>query len=171
MRYYSQGRAPTVLKFLCVAVVALTVWSGSAFAVQPDEILKDPALESRARALSQELRCMVCQNQSIDDSDAPLAKDLRVLVRERLSAGDSDNEVIDFLVVRYGEFVLLKPRVTAHTLLLWLAPFAALLIGGWGVIAFIRRRASGSEAAEAPRQLTPAEQSRVTELLKDSGQS
>lgn len=171
MRYYSQGWAPAGLKFLCAAVVALTVWSGSAFAVQPDEILKDPALESRARTLSQELRCMVCQNQSIDDSDAPLAKDLRVLVRERLSAGDSDNQVIDFLVARYGEFVLLKPRVTAHTLLLWLAPFAALLIGGWGVVAFIRRRGRGSEAAEVSPQLTPAEQSRVAELLKESGRS
>jgi cytochrome c-type biogenesis protein CcmH len=138
-----------------------------ALAVQPDEILKDPALESRARALSQELRCMVCQNQSIDDSDAPLAKDLRVLVRERLSAGDSDNQVIDFLVARYGEFVLLKPRVTAHTLLLWLAPFAALLIGGWGVIAFIRRRGNESQTAQGQEQLTPAEQSRVAELLKE----
>ena len=150
-------------------VLALSLLGVPALAVQPDEILKDPALESRARALSQELRCMVCQNQSIDDSDAPLAKDLRVLVRERLSAGDSDNQVIDFLVARYGEFVLLKPRVTAHTLLLWLAPFAALLIGGWGVIAFIRRRGSGS--ADAAQQLTPAEQSRVAELLKEPGQS
>ena len=114
---------------------------------------------------------MVCQNQSIDDSDAPLAKDLRVLVRERLSAGDSDNQVIDFLVARYGEFVLLKPRVTAHTLLLWLAPFAALLIGGAGVIAFIRRRGDESQTARAQEQLTPAEQSRVAELLKESGQS
>ena len=152
-------------------VLALSLLSAPALAVQPDEILKDPVLESRARTLSQELRCMVCQNQSIDDSDAPLAKDLRVLVRERLSAGDSDNQVIDFLVARYGEFVLLKPRVTAHTLLLWLAPFAALLIGGWGAIAFIRRRVTGSEAAEAPPQLTPAEQSRVAELLKEPGQS
>src|SRR3954470_16615115 len=99
-----------------------------AFAVHPDEILKDPVLEARARTLSQELRCMVCQNQSIDDSDAPLARDLRVLVRERLTAGDSDGQVIDFLVARYGEFVLLKPRVSAHTLLLWLAPFAVLVI-------------------------------------------
>jgi len=150
-------------------VLALSLLGAPALAVQPDEILKDPALEARARTLSQELRCMVCQNQSIDDSDAPLAKDLRVLVRERLSAGDSDNQVIDFLVARYGEFVLLKPRVSAQTLLLWLAPFAALLIGGWGVIAFIRRRGRGSEAAEAPPQLTPAEQSRVAELLKEPG--
>ena len=153
---------------LAIALL-LSLLGVPALAVQPDEILKDPALESRARSLSQELRCMVCQNQSIDDSDAPLAKDLRVLVRERLSAGDSDNQVIDFLVARYGEFVLLKPRVTAHTLLLWLAPFAALLIGGWGVIAFIRRHGSRSEIAEAPPQLTPAEQSRVAELLKEPG--
>ena len=93
-----------------------------AVAVQPDEILSDPALEARARALSKELRCMVCQNQSIDDSDAPLARDLRLLVRERLKAGDSDAQVIDFLVARYGEFVLLKPRFTSHTALLWLMP-------------------------------------------------
>ena len=152
-------------------VLALSLLSAPALAVQPDEILKDPALESRARTLSPELRCMVCQNQSIDDSDAPLAKDLRVLVRERLSAGDSDNQVIDFLVARYGEFVLLKPRVTAHTLLLWLAPFAALLIGGCGVIAFIRRRGNESQMARAQEQLTPAEQSRVAELLKEPGQS
>ncbi|MEA2880023.1 MAG: cytochrome c-type biosis protein CcmH [Hyphomicrobiales bacterium] len=149
----------------------MSLLGAPALAVQPDEILKDAALESRARALSQELRCMVCQNQSIDDSDAPLAKDLRVLVRERLSAGDSDNQVIDFLVARYGEFVLLKPRVTAHTLLLWLAPFAALVIGGWGVVAFVRRRDNESQTAPVQEQLTPAEQSRVAELLKESGQS
>src|SRR5262245_24804739 len=91
-----------------------------ALAVQPDEVLADPALEARARVLSKELRCMVCQNQSIDDSDAPLARDLRILVRERLQAGDSDQRVIDFLVARYGEFVLLKPRLSWHTALLWL---------------------------------------------------
>ena len=101
-------------------------------AVQPDEILADAALEGRARALSKELRCMVCQNQSIDDSDAPLARDLRVLVRERLQAGDSDRQVIDFLVARYGEFVLLKPRFSLHTALLWLGPLAVLLIGAFG---------------------------------------
>jgi len=146
----------------------LSLWlNAPALALQPDEILKDSALELRARALSQELRCMVCQNQSIDDSDAPLAKDLRVLVRERLSAGDSDNQVIDFLVARYGEFVLLRPRVTAHTLLLWLAPWAALFIGGWGLIAFLRRRVRENETVPANGQLTPAEQSRVAELLKD----
>jgi cytochrome c-type biogenesis protein CcmH len=154
--------------FACL-VLALALFGAPALAVQPDEILKDPALESRARALSQELRCMVCQNQSIDDSDAPLAKDLRVLVRERLTAGDSDGQVIDFLVARYGEFVLLKPRFSAHTLLLWLAPFAAVLIGGWGLIIFLRRRGSGMDTARAQEQLTPAEQSRVAELLKEPG--
>ena len=154
-----------------LATALLALWlSAPAFAVQPDEILKDPALEARARALSQELRCMVCQNQSIDDSDAPLAKDLRVLVRERLSAGESDKQVIDFMVARYGEFVLLKPRVSAHTLLLWLAPFAALVIGGLGLIVFLRRRASEAET-RTQEQLTPAEQSRVAELLKEPGQS
>ena len=148
---------------------ALLLLIGPALAVQPDEILKDPALESRARTLSQELRCMVCQNQSIDDSDAPLAKDLRVLVRERLTSGDSDRQVIDFLVARYGEFVLLKPRFSMHTLLLWLAPFAAVIIGGWGLIAFMRRRTSKADTS-AQEQLTPAEQARVAELLKESAQ-
>ena len=153
---------------LAIVLVAMAL-GGPALAVQPDEILKDPALEGRARVLSQELRCMVCQNQSIDDSDAPLAKDLRVLVRERLSAGDSDRQVIDFLVARYGEFVLLKPRLSMHTLLLWLAPFAAVVLGGWTLMSFLRRRASGAEAARAQEQLSPAEQARVTELLKESG--
>jgi cytochrome c-type biogenesis protein CcmH len=158
-----------VRRALSWVVLALWLTSMPALAVQPDEVLKDPALEARARALSQELRCMVCQNQSIDDSDAPLAKDLRVLVRERLSAGDSDSQVIDFLVARYGEFVLLKPRLGMHTLLLWLAPFAAVILGGWTLAAFLRRRANGAEAARAQEQLSPTEQARVAELLKESG--
>jgi len=111
-----------------------------ALAVQPDEILADQVLEARARALSKELRCMVCQNQSIDDSAAPLARDLRVLVRERLTGGDSDQQVLNFLVDRYGEFVLLKPRLSWHTALLWLAPFTVVLLGAWGLIALLRRR-------------------------------
>ena len=115
-----------------------------AHALAPGEALPDPALEARARALSQELRCMVCQNQSIDDSDADLAKDLRRLVRERLVAGDSDRGVLDFIVARYGEFVLLRPVVAPHTLLLWAAPFLALLAGIAGVL-LVRRR-SGAEA-------------------------
>src|SRR5436189_4999303 len=111
-----------------VFVAALAAVSPS-FAVQPDEILSDSALETRARTLTKELRCMVCQNQSIDDSDAPLARDLRLLVRERLQAGDSNQKVIDFLVARYGEFVLLRPRFSAHTAILWLTPIGILLIG------------------------------------------
>jgi cytochrome c-type biogenesis protein CcmH len=147
-----------------LAVIALLcLLAAPAVAVQPDEILKDPALEARARALSQELRCMVCQNQSIDDSDAPLAKDLRVLVRERLTAGDSDRQVIDFLVARYGEFVLLRPRLNAHTLLLWVAPFAAIIAGAIGLIMFLRRRRAEEPAAA---MLSAEEQRRIAELLE-----
>lgn len=125
-----------------LALFAALVFSASAFAVQPGEVLKDPALERRAREISAELRCLVCQNQSIDDSDAQLAKDLRLLVRERLVAGDSDEQVRDFLVQRYGEFVLLKPTFGAHTLLLWLTPALVLLLGGIGAYAFLRRQQS-----------------------------
>src|SRR5262247_4159319 len=102
-------------RFAAITLLLATITLSSSLAVQPDEILKDPALEARARGLSRELRCMVCQNQSIDDSEAPLAKDLRVLVRERLTAGDSDPQVLDFLVARYGEFVLLRPRFEWYT--------------------------------------------------------
>src|SRR5207253_2722436 len=110
-------------------------------------------------------RCMVCQNQSIDDSDAPLAKDLRVLVRERLTAGDSDSQVIDFLVARYGEFVLLKPRFSLHTLLLWLAPFGVLIIAGAAFFAAWRRNRTTPEAAEP--KLTADEEARLAALVKD----
>ena len=152
-------------RILASVILALLLVSGPALAVQPDEILKDPALEGRARALSQELRCMVCQNQSIDDSDAPLAKDLRVLVRERLSAGDSDRQVIDFLVARYGEFVLLKPRFGVHTLLLWLAPLAVLVIAAFGFLAAGRRAKAPSASAES--KLTAEEEARLAALVKD----
>src|SRR6476469_8496496 len=127
------------LLLITALVACLPAW-----AVQPDEVLSDPKLESRARALSKELRCMVCQNQSIDDSDAPLARDLRLLVRERIAAGDSDSKVIDFLVARYGEFVLLKPRFNPHTLLLWLVPPLALLGGGLALWHYGRRREGSS---------------------------
>src|SRR5207244_10239953 len=119
-------------------------WSGCLLlaapvhAVQPDEVLADAALEARARNLSRELRCMVCQNQSIDDSDAPLARDLRILVRERLKAGDSDAQVLDFLVARYGQFVLLKPRLGWDTALLWGAPAGVLLVGGLAIVMALR---------------------------------
>jgi cytochrome c-type biogenesis protein CcmH len=142
--------------------------SSGALAVQPDEILPDATLETRARVLSKELRCMVCQNQSIDDSDAPLARDLRVLVRERLQAGDSDHQVIDFLVSRYGEFVLLKPRFSPHTALLWLGPAAILLIGALALFLGFRRSRAGSAAApaESPK-LTAAEAARLSEILRN----
>ena len=115
-----------------------------AFAVQPDEMLKDPALEARARAISAQLRCLVCQNQSIDDSDAPLAKDLRLLLREQLTAGKTDAETIGFIVDRYGEYVLLRPRFEGRTLILWLAPFAVLLVAGLALV-FRRRPVAGAE--------------------------
>src|ERR1700757_114341 len=129
-----------------------------ASAVQPDEILSDPAVEARARALSKELRCMVCQNESIDDSDAPLAHDLRVLVRERLQAGDTDAQVLDFLVARYGEFVLLKPRLSWRTSILWGLPSGLLLTGiALLAVAAIRRRTRMREPAT---DLSAAEQAR-----------
>src|SRR4030081_3205977 len=110
------------MRWLSLVVLFLSLSGTAALARQPHEVVKDPALEARARALSQELRCMVCQNQSIDDSDAPLARDLRILVRERLSAGDSDNSVRAFLTTRYGDFILLKPPLKRETVLLWLGP-------------------------------------------------
>jgi cytochrome c-type biogenesis protein CcmH len=111
-------------------------------AVQVDEILPDPALEARARAISQDLRCMVCQNQSIDDSEAPLARDLRLLVRERLKAGDNDTQVVDFMVARYGEFVLLKPRISWHTAILWGAPLTILIAGLFAIGFSVLRRSA-----------------------------
>jgi cytochrome c-type biogenesis protein CcmH len=160
LSHWLAAAAVKAIGFLMAAVPAR--------AVQPDEILKDTALESRARTLSQELRCMVCQNQSIDDSDAPLARDLRILVRERLTAGDSDGQVIDFLVARYGEFVLLKPRLSWHTALLWLAPFTVVLLGAWGLIALLRRRGTDGAPETVQAPLSAAEQARVSELLESS---
>jgi cytochrome c-type biogenesis protein CcmH len=158
------------LQLFCLIGLMLTTIP-HASAVQPDEVLADPALEARARILSKELRCMVCQNQSIDDSDAPLARDLRLLVRERLVAGDTDAQVLDFLVARYGEFVLLKPRLSAHTVLLWLMPALVFLIGVLAIVGTWRRyrRSANSvrETAEAPK-LTPAEEARLAELTRGS---
>jgi cytochrome c-type biogenesis protein CcmH len=156
------------LKQLLAGLVAVTVMMGlpAAYAVQPDEIMADPVKELRARDLSRELRCMVCQNQSIDDSEAPLARDLRLLVRERIAAGDSDAQVIDFLVARYGEFVLLKPRVNQHTLLLWLVPPLALLGGGFAMWRYSRRRPkSGDDPDESVVRLTADEQARLERLM------
>ena len=136
-------------------------FGGAALAVAPDEVLRDPALEQRARAISAELRCVVCQNQSIDDSDAPLARDLRVLVRERLKAGSSDADVRSFVVQRYGEFVLLRPPVGWHTALLWLGPVIVIMLASAGLFLARRRRPL---TAEAP--LTPDEEARIRAIEK-----
>jgi cytochrome c-type biogenesis protein CcmH len=151
---------------LALTIVAAMAASTSVLAVQPDEIMSDPVKEARARDLSRELRCMVCQNQSIDDSEAPLARDLRLLVRERIAAGDSDAQVIDFLVARYGEFVLLKPRLNSHTWLLWFLTPLALGAGGIALWAHGRRRArSGGEQDDALSSLTPDEEARINRLI------
>ena len=156
------------MRQLCLIIALLTFAAvPCAIAVEPDEVLSDAALEARARALSKELRCMVCQNQSIDDSEAPLARDLRILVRERLQTGDSDRQVIDFLVARYGEFVLLRPRLSWHTAVLWLGPAAMLLIGGCAVLVLARRyRANSAAAAEGQQGLTAAETARLSDILR-----
>ena len=151
--------------FALAGLVLPLLASWSVRAVEPNEMLADPALETRARALSKELRCMVCQNESIDDSGAPLAHDLRVLVRERLKAGDSDAQILDFLVARYGEFVLLKPRLSWHTAALWGLPPAALLFGTAMLVLVVKRRRPG--AAGQAANLTPAEEARLAELLRD----
>ena len=143
-------------------VIAMVLSAAPAFAVNPDEVLADPALEARARAISAELRCMVCQNQSIDDSNAELAKDLRLLVRERITDGDSDEQVLNYIVSRYGEFVLLKPRFSLRTLLLWGAPVLLILAGGVSLIVFARKRAGKPTGSK----LTAEEQARLAELLE-----
>ncbi|MBI1172215.1 cytochrome C biogenesis protein CcdA [bacterium] len=144
-------------------VLSLIVMAGPALAVRPDEMLPDPAEEARARALSQGLRCLVCRNESIDDSDADLAHDLRVLLRDRIKAGDTDQQAVDYIVARYGEFVLLKPTTSGGNLILWLAGPAALLAGAALAFAALRRRAGAPEAAG----LSPEDQARLAALLKD----
>ena len=150
------------MRALPLVLAGLLALSAPAWAVQPNEVLKNPALEQRARQISSGLRCLVCQNQSIDDSDAPLARDLRILVRERLTAGDSDNAVIDFVVARYGDFVLLRPPMNARTLALWAAPFLIVLFGAL----FLWRRRNRA-AATAGAALTADEQRRLDDLLRD----
>ncbi len=148
-----------------LANILLVGFAGAAGAVEPGERLADPVLEARARALSQELRCLVCQNESIDDSHADLAHDLRVLLRERLTAGDTDPQVIDFLVSRYGQFVLLRPPVEPATYALWFGPAAVLALGAIGVGAYLRRRHAELSAGPAP--LTTAERLRLEDLLRE----
>jgi cytochrome c-type biogenesis protein CcmH len=163
------------MKHIALAFLLALSWplswpSSLSAAVQPDEVLTNPALETRARVLSQQLRCMVCQNESIDESDAPLARDLRVLVRERLQAGDSDAQILDFLVARYGEFVLLRPRLSWRTAALWGLPPGLLLTGiGLLVISAWRRRGRAQEP-EA-QELTADEEARLRRILAEGGRS
>jgi len=140
-----------------LALVALFLCLSPAYAVQPDEQLADPALEARARDISEGLRCLVCQNQSIDDSNADLARDLRLLVRKRLEAGDTNQQVVDYLVARYGDFILLKPPFMTSTLLLWLTPLAVLLIGGVVASRRFRRPTAASEGLSAEEEAKLAE--------------
>ncbi|KIC44327.1 cytochrome C biogenesis protein CcdA [Ruegeria sp. ANG-S4] len=147
-------------------VLIVLLLASPALAVQPDEILDDPALEARARDLSTGLRCLVCRNESIDESNAELARDLRILLRERLVAGDTDQEAVDFIVARYGEYVLLKPTTSGANILLWLAGPAMLLIAGAVGFAFVSKRARSQKADTADR-LTKEEQDRLRQILED----
>jgi len=154
------------------SALAVLAFALAALAVEPDEILDDPVLEGRARELSEDIRCLVCQNESIDSSNAELAKDLRILVRERLVAGDSDQEVLDYLVERYGDFVLLNPPFKPQTYLLWFGPAAILLLGGLAVAAYFRQRRRDAGPAPAPAPaLNAEEQKRLSEILKDDGRA
>ncbi len=152
--------SPILAGLLIALFAALTPLP--ALAVNPDEMLADPVLEARARELSVRLRCLVCQNQSIDDSDADLARDLRILVRERLTAGDDNEQVLDYLVARYGEFVLLRPRVTAQTYLLWGTPVILLVIGGLVLVSSQRKRANAKATS-----LTSNEKAALAKILSD----
>ena len=154
-----------LLALLAILLVAPAVLAPPAFAVEPSERLSDPALEARARALSEELRCLVCQNETIDESSAPLAHDLRVLLRERIAAGDTDAQALKFLTDRYGDFVLLKPPVEPATYLLWFGPIIVLLLAGGGAFLYLRRRKTAAPATP----LSAAEERRIEKLLEEEG--
>jgi cytochrome c-type biogenesis protein CcmH len=153
---------------LLLAILLAAMTGATALAVQPDEIMQDPALEARARAISAELRCLVCQNQSIDDSNAPLARDLRVLVRERLKAGDSDAQVMRFVEDRYGEFVLLRPPLSWRTIILWASPVLALIVAVWMTAQAWRRRQMPAAAPDAPAPLSPDEEEKLRSILAEN---
>lgn len=157
---------PLLLAMLAL-VMTLSLYARPAFAVNPDEMLSDPVLESRARVISEELRCLVCQNQSIDDSDADLAHDLRVLVRERLLAGDTNDQAIDYIVARYGDYVLLNPPLKPDTYILWASPFILLILAALAVIGFYRRKKR--DGRNTPANLTDQERKRLDEILSPSG--
>jgi cytochrome c-type biogenesis protein CcmH len=152
--------------FLAVLMLAAALTPLPAFAVRPDEMLADPALEARAREIGKELRCLVCRNQSIDDSEADLAHDLRVLVRDRLKAGDSDQQAIGYIRARYGDFVLLRPPFEVSTWLLWGGPALVLLIGALGIARYLRRRAHDTD----PPPLSPDEERRLAQLLESGAE-
>lgn len=149
------------MRRLLALAVTFALLAGPAGAVNPDEQLSDPAMEARALSLSKELRCVVCQNQSIDDSDATLARDLRIILRERISAGDTDKQAIDFIVARYGSFVQLDPPMRLDTLALWFGPLAVLLVGGIGAVIYMRGRSPAQAAA-----LTADEEAELASMLK-----
>lgn len=148
-----------------VLIALMLALATPALAVQPDEVLADPVLEERARDISAGLRCLVCRNESIDESNATLARDLRLLVRERLVAGDTDDETVAFIVDRYGEYVLLRPTMTGSNVVLWLAPAILMLLGGGLALVYVRRRARSAAPTEAG--LSPEEQARLKALLQD----
>jgi cytochrome c-type biogenesis protein CcmH len=154
------------LRVLLAMIVLLTAFRTSAPAVTPDEVLQDPKLEARARAISQDLRCVVYQNQSIDDSNAPLAHDLRVLLRERLSSGDTDEQAVDYIVARYGNFVLLKPPMQLNTFFLWVGPALFVMIAAIGFGRYVRMRLA-DQASQRPASLTATEQERLDVLLNE----
>ena len=157
---------PMAARKVATAFLLLSCFlGGQAFAVLPDEVLKDPVLEARARVISQDLRCLVCQNQAIDDSGAPLARDLRIIVRERLTKGDSNEQVVQYLVARYGNYVLLKPPFQADTLLLWIGPGIFLLLAAGTAAFYFRPRNMKGEAPASA--LDETEQSQLAELVKD----
>lgn len=169
-----RGRAPLLsglrLGTIAVLLLSLILSAHPLLAVEPDEVLEDPVLEGRARELSKEIRCLVCQNESIDSSNAQLAKDLRIIVRERLVAGDSDQEVYDYLVARYGDYVLLRPPMRPETYFLWFGPAVVFLLGAGGVAFYfmrLRRRA----ASDAPAPLSAQEERQLAQLLGDTQHS
>jgi cytochrome c-type biogenesis protein CcmH len=153
----------------CLVFVLALLSSGPLWAVNPDEMLENPALEERAREISKGIRCVVCQNQDIDSSNAELARDLRLLIRERLVEGDSNDQVESYLVARYGDYVLLKPPFKTSTLLLWLGPFLLLLLGGIASAFYLRRRAAGVEEAATPAPLSAEERAKVQRILDQGG--
>lgn len=167
---YLEKLGAALHRIAMVLTLAISCAGPAAHAVTPAEMLKDPVMEARARAISQQLRCVVCQNQSIDDSNAPLAQDLRILVRDRLTAGDTDTAAMNYIVARYGNFVLLKPPVQSNTLLLWFGPILFLLIAGFAFLRFVR----GHDTAPSPDQaadLTAEERRRVDALMNEGNAS